>query len=102
MVTPRTRRRFALIALLAAALVASGLFASPAEAAGQKWALLVGINDYENDEITDLRFTVRDVKAVADSLATTAGFPADNVFVMTSDIPGGGDRPTNLNVLKRL
>jgi len=73
--------------------------ALPAHAA--KWALLVGVNEYENPDITSLHYAVSDVGAVAGDLKSRVGFPADNVLLMTSDMQGNS-RPTNVNVLKRL
>jgi uncharacterized caspase-like protein len=70
---------------------------------GTKWALLVGIDDYENDDINDLRFAVADVKAVADALKENAGFSQENVLIMTSDIqPNDIKRPTHINIVKQL
>lgn len=82
-----------------AALVGSAQ--SQTRSAGNKWALLVGIDEYEHD-ITPLAFAVADVKAVSQALVTRLGFAADNVKVMTSDVSGGIDRPTRLNVIRRL
>lgn len=69
---------------------------------GTRWALLVGIDQYEDPDISKLDFAVADVKAVAADLVSRLGYPPDNVKVMTSDVAGGLDRPTNVNVAKRL
>jgi uncharacterized caspase-like protein len=53
---------------------------------GQKWALLIGVNDYENDEVSDLQYAVADVKATANELIKSGKFEADHVKVMTSDL----------------
>lgn len=109
MLTARLCCLLALLMMLAAAAVPpppaaaqSGATTPVAGKNGTKWALLVGVADYENDGVTDLEFTVRDVKAVSQALTGTAGFPADNVFTLTSDVENGPNRPTHLNVLKRL
>ena len=52
--------------LLLIILVATPLWA-------EKWALLVGINNYPND-ISPLRFCVADVVAFRDALVNVAGF----------------------------
>ncbi|MBI3947775.1 MAG: SUMF1/EgtB/PvdO family nonheme iron enzyme [Armatimonadetes bacterium] len=71
--------------------------------AGCCWALAVGIDDYESEDIHDLEFAVADVREVAGALVGTLGLPPDNVFVMTSDARAASiDRPTNVNVIKRL
>lgn len=75
---------------------------TPAAASGTKWALLVGIEAYENPQITPLKYTLNDVKVLADTLVGVAGFPKENVIVMTSDMKGTDKYPTNLNVLGML
>jgi uncharacterized caspase-like protein len=68
--------------------------------AAEKWALLVGINNYQND-ISQLRFCVADVEAFGQSLVEVAGFKAKNVHLMT-DNGAAEDQPTHVNVIKRL
>src|SRR5688500_12208418 len=87
---------------LALLLGLTALLTAPVHAAGQKWALLVGVNDYESDDIVDLLYAVPDIRAVAGALRVGAGFAEETVVVMTSDLASGPNRPTNVNVLKRL
>lgn len=54
--------------------------------APSKWALLVGINNYENENLSDLQFAAKDVQAVADELRKSAGFAPEKVKVMTTDL----------------
>jgi uncharacterized caspase-like protein len=70
------------------------------QARGQRWALLVGIDKYDSPRISPLRFSVTDVQAVAETLTKDAGFPEENVIVLTSDRTAEG-RPTNTNILRR-
>ena len=53
-------------------------------AVAEKYALLVGINDYPND-ISPLRYCVADVVAFRDALVNVADFNKDNVYLMTDD-----------------
>lgn len=77
--------------------------AEAAESRGTRWALLIGVNDYEQPGISDLKYAVPDARAMGKALQAQAGFPARNVLVMTSDAPNGSaDRPTHLQVQKRL
>ncbi len=69
---------------------------------GTYWALLVGIDQYENPDIARLDFAAADVKAVAQALVRDAGYPEDHVKLMVGDAPDSADRPTNVNVIKRL
>ena len=66
----------------------------------EKWALLVGINDYPND-ISPLRYCVADVEAFRQALINVAGFKEDKIFLMTDQMRGQME-PTNINVIKRL
>ena len=66
----------------------------------EKWALLVGINDYPND-ISPLRYCVADVEAFRQALVNVAGFKKDKIFLMTDDMEGQME-PTNINVIMRL
>lgn len=53
--------------------------------AEERWALLVGIDEYSNDIITPLKGAARDARALRDMLVEYARFPADNIFCLTSD-----------------
>ena len=90
--------RFFLRLLLCGLLCFSTL--SSAFAEGKKWALLIGVEEYENPDISSLRFAVKDVLAVSKSLSRL-GY---QVYTMTSAETGVGNlkRPTNINVLKAL
>ncbi|MAE17341.1 hypothetical protein CMK12_00105 [Candidatus Poribacteria bacterium] len=66
----------------------------------EKWALLVGINDYPND-ISPLRYCVADVEAFRQALINVAGFKEDKIFLMTDQMRGQME-PTNINVVMRL
>lgn len=75
------------------------ILAIPANA--EKWALLVGVNQYQSHEISPLKYAVADVKAVANALKAAGNFPADNVFVMT-DAGSARDLATGTNIIWRL
>ena len=53
--------------------------------AEERWALLVGIDQYADDMITPLKGAVRDALVLRDALVNHAGFLPDNVFCLTSD-----------------
>ena len=69
-------------------------------AVAEKYALLVGINDYQGD-ISPLRYCVADVEAFGQALVETAGFKSDNVYLMTSQMTGR-QQPTHVNVIRQL
>ncbi len=69
-------------------------------ALADKYALLVGINDYQND-IGALKYCVADVEAFRESLVETAGYKPENVHLITDQM-SGRDLPEFNNVLLRL
>jgi formylglycine-generating enzyme required for sulfatase activity len=83
------------VVLLAAMMVGPALGAPP-----QKWAVLVGVDNYQHD-ISALQYAVADVRSLASALREVAGYPADHVFVLTSDAKGE-QAPTKANVAFRL
>jgi len=66
----------------------------------EKYALLVGINDYQND-IGALKYCVADVQAFQQALIQTAGYKPENVHLMTDQM-SGQDLPHFINVILRL
>lgn len=75
------------------------IFISSAQAA--KWAILVGIDDYENPEINDQKCAVADVTEFKKALIEVGEFEPDNIFLMT-DESKGEERPTNTNILYKV
>jgi len=72
------------------------IFIAPAQA--DKWALLVGINNYEHPEVIDLQYAVADVKAFKKALEDVGGFKSDKIILMT-DESRREKRPANTNIL---
>lgn len=100
---PRASRILLLACLLPAAMLA--IPPSRAQApAGERWALLIGVEQYERSDISRLEFAVKDVKAVASSLARNAGFSDERVQIMTSDVRAAEDprHPSDTNILVAL
>jgi uncharacterized caspase-like protein len=75
-----------------------------AHAQGKKWALLIGIEEYDRAEISHLDFAVKDVNAIARALQQNLGYEAAHIRTMTSAIKDSNDsnRPTNDNVIGTL
>lgn len=66
----------------------------------KRWALLVGVSNYEDPNITRLR-GANDAKALKEALVRYAGFPERQVILLTTDEPREW-RPTRENIIKRL
>ncbi|MBF73315.1 hypothetical protein CMK20_03905, partial [Candidatus Poribacteria bacterium] len=66
----------------------------------EKHALLVGINNYQND-IGTLRYCVSDVEAFRSTLIQVVGYKPRNVHLMTDQM-SGQDLPNFINILLRL
>jgi tetratricopeptide (TPR) repeat protein len=69
------------------------------ERASQKWALLVGVDDYVRAK--DLRYCVADQQALADQL-TASGFPQDQVFLLHDKAAKQQFRPFKSNIEEQL
>lgn len=69
--------------------------------AGERYALLIGVDAYQDELVQDLRYAGNDARAMADALIGTGLFPEDNVRVMT---PSSRDdlKPTRTNILRQL
>ncbi len=68
------------VGIAAAAVLLSA--AAPASAA--KWALLVGVEHYQREDVAPLRYAVADVQGVARALTEACGVPEEHIFLLTS------------------
>lgn len=53
----------------------------------KRWALVIGVDDYSDAQITKLSGASNDAHKVADALTKYAGFPEDQVILLASDQP---------------
>ena len=71
--------------------------------AEERWALLVGIDQYSNEIIAPLKGAANDARALGDALVKYARFPSDHVFRLTSDdkanLPNLGNIITTLDYI---
>lgn len=73
--------------------------------AGQKWAFVVAVNNYEDKQgIGALHFSVADARLVYKALTDPAvgGFAGDNVVLLTDEVTDASSQPTRSNILSRL
>lgn len=72
------------------------------EEKGTKWALLIGISQYDSTEIVPLKFAAKDAAAIAGSLEDL-NFTKNHVITMTSGLArNSGQYPTLQNVMAQL
>lgn len=74
-------RGFLLLILICAIALALSTIAL----AEERYALLIGIDNYDSGDISDLTGAVNDVKQIRASLIQCCSFKSDNVFYLTSD-----------------
>lgn len=84
-----------------------GLGVKPAETVRQlpnkakRYAIVIGVDQYADTQITTLGGAVNDAKTLAKALVQYAGFPSDQVTLLASDQPVER-QPTRGNILRRL
>jgi hypothetical protein len=69
--------------------------------AGKRWALVIGVDNYKDPQISGLRGAANDAKSLARALETHAGFPSDQIVLLATDQPEER-QPTRVNILRRL
>ena len=67
----------------------------------KRFALVIGVDEYQDTQISKLDGASNDAKSLASALIEYGGFPADQVILFTSDQPPER-RPTRGNILRRL
>ena len=67
----------------------------------KRWALVIGVDQYADTQITTLGGAANDARTLADALVRYAAFPQDQVFLLSSDQPAER-QPTRGNILRRL
>lgn len=81
------------------ALVVQEVKELPAKA--KRYALVIGVNEYQDEQISRLSGATNDAKALADALVRYAGFPSDQVILLASDQPRQR-QPNRGNILQYL
>ncbi|HMG73973.1 MAG TPA: caspase family protein [Pyrinomonadaceae bacterium] len=67
----------------------------------KRWALVIGVDHYRDENISPLRGANNDAHTLAAALVRYAGFPADQVILLASD-QSEGRQPTRINILTYL
>ena len=69
--------------------------------AAKRYAIVIGVDQYADTQITTLGGASNDAKALAKALTQYAGFPEEQVTLLASDQPAER-QPTRGNILRRL
>ncbi len=85
--------------LAVAGLAGFGLAAEAPKSGGQKWAVLVGVDDYAN--AGKLRYCGADQRALRDRLLA-AGFPAEQVVLLEDGAKESRYRPSRQNIERQI
>jgi uncharacterized caspase-like protein len=67
----------------------------------KRFALVIGVDEYEDSQINKLEGAGNDAKAIVEALVQYAGFPRDQVKLLTADQPTER-RPTRNKILRQL
>jgi hypothetical protein len=85
--------------ILAIAICIAAMRSATAADSVQHWALLIGVNDYDN--VKHLRYCVADQEALAKQLKAS-GFPSDQVFVLDDVAKDPKFRPSKSHIERQL
>jgi WD40 repeat protein/uncharacterized caspase-like protein len=71
---------------------------------GQKWAVIVGVSDYDDPAIPGLGYSADDARAVYEILTDPqrGGYRPSNVRLLVSGASDPGNRPTRRNIMGRV
>jgi hypothetical protein len=67
----------------------------------KRWALVIGVDKYRDENISDLRGAANDAHTLAQALIQYAGFPSDQVILLATD-QSEGRQPTRINIFTYL
>lgn len=67
----------------------------------KRWALVIGVDKYLDPQISPLKGSDNDARLIADALVRYAGFPQDQVILLSTNQPLER-QPTRVNILRRL
>ena len=66
-------------------LVFSYLFASSLEFYENSYAVIIGINNYNSENVKDLGYAVEDAESIANLLITKLGYNEENVYLLLDE-----------------
>ena len=70
--------------------------------AAKRWALIIGIDKYDDPDINSLGGAVKDAKTLKQALIDQCSFAEDHVILLTSDSRDKESKPTKSNIIDKL
>lgn len=67
-----------------------------------KWAIVVGVDEYQRTGVSDLKYAVTDAKLFAQALVEVVGVPKEQVFLYTTEAKSSTEAPRLTNLVYRL
>ncbi|HYE94535.1 MAG TPA: caspase family protein, partial [Terriglobales bacterium] len=71
----------------------------PGPKVANRWAVVIGVGEYEHRTIPKLRYATKDAEAVYQFLTTQGGYPKENVLLLTDTT---AQKPTLVNIKRAL
>ncbi len=96
------RKLFSLLAVSLALLCGAPATAENDWSVGERYALIVGIDDYQNEQVVDLRYAAADAELFKQALVQNGDFEEDNIFLLSSRSQDESLKPSLTNVVFRL
>src|SRR5258708_22029150 len=98
---PQAQPASSTIAASGPAPVSQGDQISALPVSAKRWALVIGVDKYTDPQISPLKGSDNDARLIANALVRYAGFPQDQVILLSTDQPAER-QPTRVNILRRL
>lgn len=67
-----------------------------------KWAIVVGVDEYQRTGVSDLKYAVTDAQLFASTLTEVVGVPKDQLFLYTTEAKNSTELPRLTNLVYRL
>lgn len=96
------KRVFSLLAVSLALLCGAPALAQNDWSVGERYALIVGIDDYQNEQVVDLRYAAADAELFKEALVKNGDFEEENIFLLSSSSKEESLKPSLTNVVFRL
>lgn len=68
----------------------------------RKWAIVVGVDEYQRTGVSDLKYAVSDANLFAKALVDRVGVPREQLFLYTTEASAAGELPRLTNLVYRL